>query len=76
VSAEEMQEAVTEARALICSALADLGGVCERLREIESGPPAYGPESWDDVASWTEQACETLGMVTSIAAKMDKEGSK
>jgi len=61
--------AVTEARELVCSALADLGGVCERLREIESGWPNMDDENWQDIENWVTQACETLGMITTIAAK-------
>jgi len=63
-----MSEAsVTEARALVCSALADIGGVCERLREIESSQ--HDADAWSDVEAWVTQACETLGLVTSIAAE-------
>lgn len=64
-------EPIAEARALVCSAIADLGGVCERLRELEEMPmrEAVAAESWQDVENWVTEACETLGMITTIAAK-------
>jgi len=68
--------AITEARELVCSALGDLGGVCERLREIESGWPNMDVANWQDVENWVTQACETLGMITTIAARARGEGDE
>jgi hypothetical protein len=62
---------VAEARAMICSALADLGGVCERLRDIEAMElPAVHAESWEDILNWTGQAREELAQVGMLAANM------
>jgi hypothetical protein len=68
MSATLTDNSVAEARRLICSALADLGGVCERLRELEDLDGLQTVDSWHDVLNWATQACETLGEVTHLAA--------
>lgn len=76
MSAAETIDAIAEARKLVCSALSDLGSVCERLRELEEMPlrESVVAESWEDVENWVTQATETLGLITTIAAKARGEG--
>jgi len=67
---EQKQEAVTEARRLICSALSDVGAACERLRKLDEALPMNGPDAWEDVISYVTSAGEVLGEVTILAAKL------
>jgi hypothetical protein len=69
-----MSAAIDEARALICSAMSDVGATCERLRDLEHALPASPADAWEDVLSFATQACEVLGEVTNLSAKMVEFG--
>ncbi|MFZ4597803.1 MAG: hypothetical protein ACOYNN_04085 [Terrimicrobiaceae bacterium] len=65
-----MSEAtITEIRALICSAMSDIGGSCERLRELEDGDlrAAVVTDSREEIATWLSQACDRLGEAALLA---------
>lgn len=60
---------ITEIRALICSAMADLGGTCERLRELED-PDLCGhviTDAREDIANWLDQAALELNKAALLA---------
>jgi hypothetical protein len=60
---------ITEIRALICSAMAELGGTCERLRELED-PDLCGAvveSAREDIAAWLDQAAVELNRAARLA---------
>jgi hypothetical protein len=62
-----MKIPITTAREHVCSALADIGGICERLRELEEGNTACAAESWEDIANWVANARLALDYVRAEA---------
>jgi hypothetical protein len=69
---------IAEARALICSAMADIGGACERLREIEEGMMPFAvAESAEEIATWLSQAGDRLNEAALVAeGTLKKEGAR
>lgn len=61
---------ITKIRALICGALADVGGSCERLRELEDPDlrPAVVGESREEIAAWLAAAADSLSEASLLAA--------
>jgi hypothetical protein len=53
---------ITEVRRSICSVIGDLGGVCERLRDLEDPDlrAAVVADSQNEITDWLLQAAETL----------------
>ena len=53
---------IAELRSKVCSALADLGGVCERLNELSETAlsPAWQAEASEEISDWLIQASDTL----------------
>jgi hypothetical protein len=66
-------QAVTEARGYVCSALAALGAACVRLREIEQGEPMITAESWPDVQKYADEARHALHVLGAIAINAETQ---
>lgn len=60
---------ITEIRALICRSMSDIGGSCERLRELEDEglAPAVIADARQDIATWLSQAADALGEAALLA---------
>ena len=59
----------TEIREHICAALCDIGGACERLRELADADlrPAVVADGREDIATWLNQAATALQRAACIA---------
>lgn len=66
---------ITEIRRLICTAMADIGGTCERLRDLEDSDlrPAVIAESRDEIAGWLSSATDALGEAALLAESGEVE---
>ena len=60
---------ITEIRALICSAMTDIGGSCERLKEIEDPDlrAAVVDEAREEIGLWLDQAAHELNKASLLA---------
>jgi hypothetical protein len=57
---------IAEVRRCLCSAMADMGGIAERLRDLEEQDYPL-PDCWEDIASWANQAQESLAEIALLA---------
>ncbi len=60
---------IAAVRKLICSAMADIGGSCERLRDLEDSDlrPAVIADSREEIAGWLSSATDALGEAALLA---------
>lgn len=66
---------ITEIRKLICSAMSDIGGSCERLRDLEDNDmrPAVVDDARTEIATWLSQAADALGEAALLAESGEVE---
>ena len=62
-------DTITEIRSLICRSMSDIGGACERLRELEDEglAPAVISDARQEIATWLSQAADALGEAALMA---------
>lgn len=66
---------INEVRKLICRAMSDIGGSCERLRDLEDDDlkAAVVADSRVEIATWLSQAADALGEAALMAESGEVE---
>ncbi len=60
-------ETIQQIRNLICQSMTDIGGTCERLRELEEPDCRHVLDSEEECATWLASASDALSQASLLA---------